>query len=229
VRDLSILSGAAGRVAATPRVRRVQVDELKVPGAWSFTPRQFSDPRGVFLEWFKASVLEEAVGHALTVKQANHSVSSRGTLRGVHFADVPPGQAKYVYCSRGAVLDVVVDIRVGSPTFGVADAVRLDDVDRRGVYLSEGLGHAFLALTDDANVTYLCSEPYNPTGEHGIHPLDPELDLPWPDDVEPLLSDKDAAAPSLAEARESGLLPSYDDCVRFYDALRGGPARHTGQ
>jgi dTDP-4-dehydrorhamnose 3,5-epimerase len=155
------------------------------------------------------------------VKQANHSVSSRGTLRGVHFADVPPGQAKYVYCTRGAVLDVVVDIRVGSPTFGVSDAVRLDDVDRRGIYLSEGLGHAFLALTDDANVTYLCSEPYNPTGEHGISPLDPALELPWPDDVEPLLSDKDAAAPTLAEAKESGLLPSYDVCTAFYENLRG--------
>ena len=138
------------------------------------------------------------------------------------FADVPPGQAKYVYCSRGAVLDVVVDIRVGSPTFGVSDSVLLDDVDRRGIYLSEGLGHAFLALTDDANVTYLCSEPYNPTGEHGIHPLDPELDLPWPSDVEPLLSDKDAAAPTFAEAQSSGLLPAYDDCVRFYDSLRTG-------
>ena len=200
----------------------MQVDELKVPGAWSFTPRQFPDPRGVFLEWFKAGVLAEAVGHPLTVKQANHSVSSRGTLRGVHFADVPPGQAKYVYCTRGAVLDVIVDIRVGSPTFGVSDAVRLDDADRRGVYLSEGLGHAFLALTDDANVTYLCSEPYNPGHEHGVHPLDPELDLPWPDDVEPLLSDKDAAAPTLAEAQASGLLPSYDACVRFYDSLREG-------
>ena len=200
----------------------MQVDELKVPGAWSFTPRQFPDPRGVFLEWFKAAVLEEAVGHPLTVKQANHSASSRGTLRGVHFADVPPGQAKYVYCTRGAVLDVVVDIRVGSPTFGVSDAVRLDDVDRRGIYLSEGLGHAFLALTDDANVTYLCSEPYNPGHEHGIHPLDPELDLPWPDDVEPLLSEKDAAAPTFAEAQSSGLLPSYEQCVTFYDSLRGG-------
>ncbi|TAL19246.1 MAG: dTDP-4-keto-6-deoxy-D-glucose epimerase [Frankiales bacterium] len=200
----------------------MQADELKVPGAWVFTPRQFPDPRGVFLEWFKASVLEGAVGHPLTVKQANHSASSRGTLRGVHFADVPPGQAKYVYCTRGAVLDVVVDIRAGSPTFGVSDAVRLDDVDRRGIYLSEGLGHAFLALTDDANVTYLCSEPYNPTGEHGIHPLDPELGLPWPADVEPLLSEKDAAAPTLAQAQESGLLPSYDDCVRFYDRLRTG-------
>jgi dTDP-4-dehydrorhamnose 3,5-epimerase len=200
----------------------VDVTELKIPGAWAFTPRQFPDPRGVFLEWFKAAVVEEAVGHRLALAQANHSVSSRGTLRGVHFADVPPSQAKYVYCTRGAVLDVVVDIRVGSPTFGVSDAVRLDDVDRRGVYLSEGLGHAFLALTDDANVTYLCSEPYAPAREHGVHPLDPALELPLPDDIEPLLSEKDAAAPTLAEAQEQGLLPSYDACLAFYETLRGG-------
>jgi dTDP-4-dehydrorhamnose 3,5-epimerase len=200
----------------------MQVDELKVPGAWSFTPRQFPDPRGVFLEWFKAQVLEEAIGHPLRVAQANHSVSARGTLRGVHFADVPPSQAKYVYCTRGAVLDVVVDLRVGSPTFARSDAVRLDDGDRRGVYLSEGLGHAFLALTDDANVTYLCSEPYAPGREHGVHPLDPELALPWPDDVPPLLSDKDAAAPTLAEAQDSGLLPQWEDCQAFYESLRAG-------
>jgi dTDP-4-dehydrorhamnose 3,5-epimerase len=200
----------------------VQVDELKIPGAWAFTPRQFPDPRGVFLEWFKGDVVAEAVGHRLSLAQANHSVSSRGTLRGVHFAQVPPSQAKYVYCTRGAVLDIVVDIRVGSPTFGVSDAVRLDDVDRRGVYLSEGLGHAFLALTDDANVTYLCSQPYAPAREHGIHPLDPALELPLPDDVPPLLSDKDAAAPTLAEAQEQGLLPAYDDCLAFYETLRGG-------
>lgn len=200
----------------------MQVDELKVPGSWVFTPRQFPDPRGVFLEWFKASVVEEVVGHRLALAQANHSVSSRGTTRGVHFADVPPGQAKYVYCTRGAVLDIVVDIRVGSPTFGVSDAVRLDEVDRRGVYLSEGLGHAFVALSDDANVTYLCSEPYNPTGEHGVHPLDPTLDLPLPEGIEPLLSDKDAAAPTLAEAQEQGLLPQYDECLAFYVRLRTG-------
>ena len=200
----------------------MQVTELAVPGAWSFTPRQFPDPRGVFLEWFKADVLAEAVGHPLTVKQANHSVSSRGTLRGVHFADVAPGQAKYVYCSRGAVLDVIVDLRVGSLTFGVSDAVRLDDVDRRGVYLSEGLGHAFLALTDDANVTYLCSEPYAPGHEHGVHPLDPDLALPWPSDVEHLLSEKDAAAPSLAQAQASGLLPDFATCQALYASLREG-------
>lgn len=200
----------------------MQVDALSIPGAWVFTPRQFPDPRGVFLEWFKAGVVEEAVGHRLALAQANHSVSGRGTLRGVHFADVPPSQAKYVYCTRGAVLDIVVDIRVGSPTFGRSEAVRLDDVDRKGVYLSEGLGHAFLALTDDANVTYLCSEPYSPGREHGIHPLDPDLGLPLPADVAPLLSDKDAAAPRLAEAKEQGLLPSYHDCLAFYDRLRTG-------
>jgi dTDP-4-dehydrorhamnose 3,5-epimerase len=202
----------------------VQVDELSVPGAWSFTPKQFPDPRGVFLEWFKADVLADALGHPLTLKQANHSVSARGTLRGVHFADVPPGQAKYVYCSKGAVLDVVVDVRVGSPTFGRSDAVVLDDVDRRALYLSEGLGHAFLALTDDANVTYLCSEPYAPGREHGVSPLDPALGLAslpgWPADLTPLLSDKDAAAPSLAEAADAGLLPSYDACSAFHRSLR---------
>jgi dTDP-4-dehydrorhamnose 3,5-epimerase len=198
----------------------VQVDELKVPGAWSFTPRQFPDPRGVFLEWFKADALEQVLGHRLQVAQANHSVSARGTLRGVHFADVPPSQAKYVYCTRGAVLDVVVDIRVGSPTYGVSDSVLLDDQDRRGIYLSEGLGHAFLALTDDANVTYLCSTPYAPGREHGVSPLDPALDLPWPSDVEPLLSDKDAAAPTLEQAREQGLLPTMEQCQARYTDLR---------
>ena len=198
----------------------MKVEELRVPDSWVFTPIQRPDPRGVFLEWFKAPVFREAVGHDLVVKQANHSVSSKGTLRGVHFADVPPGQAKYVYCTKGAVLDIIIDLRVGSPTFGVSDAVQLDDSDRKAVYLSEGLGHAFLALTNDANVTYLCSEPYNPTGEHGVHPLDTDHALPFPDDVEHLLSEKDEAAPSFAEAQASGLLPSYAACQEFYARLR---------
>jgi dTDP-4-dehydrorhamnose 3,5-epimerase len=200
----------------------VQVAELAVPGAWVFTPQQFPDRRGVFLEWFRTDALSAVLGHAFAVRQANHSVSGKGALRGVHFADVPVGQAKYIYCTRGAVLDVVVDLRVGSPTFGRSDNVRLDDVDRRGVYLAEGLGHAFLALTEGASVTYLCSQPYAPRREHGLHPLDPELDLPWPAGAEPEVSDKDAAAPSLADARTSGLLPTYDACLRFYDSLRTG-------
>ena len=196
--------------------------ELAVAGAFEFTPRSFADQRGLFVSPMQEEPFVAAVGAPFPVAQTNHSVSARGVLRGVHFALVPPGQAKYVYCTRGAVLDVVVDLRVGSPTFGVSDAVRLDEQDRRGVYLSEGLGHAFLALTDDANVTYLCSTPYAPGREHGVHTLDPELALPWPSDVEPLLSDKDTAAPSLAEARDGGLLPSYEQCTAYYATLRGG-------
>jgi dTDP-4-dehydrorhamnose 3,5-epimerase len=200
----------------------VQVDALPIDGAWVFTPRQFADERGVFLEWYKAAVLAPAVGHPLALAQGNSSISRRGVLRGVHFADVPPGQAKYVCCPVGRVLDAVVDIRVGSPTFGRVETVVLDDVDRRAVYLTEGLGHAFLALSDDAVVTYLVSTPYTPERGHELHPLDPELGIPWPGDVQPRLSPKDAAAPTLAAARETGLLPSYDACRAVYDTLRTG-------
>jgi dTDP-4-dehydrorhamnose 3,5-epimerase len=192
----------------------LQVDGLAVPGALVLTPRQHHDDRGVFLEYFTAAALAEAVGRPLEVAQANCSVSRRGTVRGIHFAAVPPGQAKYVTCARGAVLDVAVDLRTGSPTFGAWDSVTLDDRERRCVYLPEGLGHAFMALTDDATLLYMCSTPYNPTREHGINPLDPELSIGWPTDIDPLLSPKDEAAPTLAEAGRLGLLPSYDACLR---------------
>jgi dTDP-4-dehydrorhamnose 3,5-epimerase len=198
----------------------MHIRELAVAGAFEVTPRLFSDPRGTFLEYYQAAALEEAVGHRLALAQANCSVSARGVVRGVHFADVPPSQAKYVTCLAGAVLDIAVDIRVGSPTFGAWDSVLLDDRDRRAIYVAEGLGHAFMALTGDATVAYLCSAPYAPGREHGVHPLDPELGLGWPSDVPPLLSDKDAAAPTLAQAREAGLLPDYDECLAFYAALR---------
>jgi dTDP-4-dehydrorhamnose 3,5-epimerase len=195
--------------------------ELSISDAWEFTPRVFGDDRGAFLEWFKAEVFADAVGQPFSLAQANHSISRRGVVRGIHYASVPPSQAKYVYCPQGAVLDVIIDIRVGSPTFGQVDSVLLDDVNRRAVYLSEGLGHAFMALQDDSLVTYLCSTGYNPGGEFGTHPLDPALDLPWPADIEPVLSDKDAQAPTLAEAARLGLLPSWDDCQAFYGSLRG--------
>ena len=199
----------------------MQVDSLAVADAFVLTPRQFPDSRGVFMEWFSASAFSDAVGHPLDLAQANCSVSSRGTLRGVHFADVPPGQAKYVTCATGAVLDVVFDIRVGSPTYGAHHAVLLDTVDRRALYLPEGVGHAFLALEDNSTVMYLCSTGYNPSAEHGINPLDPALGIEWPADIEPLLSDKDRDAPLLAEAEASGLLPLYADCVARYAELRG--------
>lgn len=204
----------------------MRVRELEVPGAWEFTPRQFGDPRGVFLEWFKSDLFVESLGHPLDLRQANCSVSEAGVIRGVHFADVPPGQAKYVTCTKGAIIDVAVDLRVGSPTFGRWDAAVLDDVDRRALYLSEGLGHAFMALEDGSTVVYLCSTGYDPAHEHGVHPLDAEIGIEWPTSdragrpVTPKLSDKDLAAPGLSQARESGLLPTTDQVAEHIASLR---------
>lgn len=204
----------------------MQFRELAVPGAWEITPKQFGDPRGVFLEWFKAAPFGESAGHPFDLQQANLSVSAAGVLRGIHFADVPPGQAKYVTCAKGAVLDVVVDIRVGSPTFGQWDSVLLDDVDRRAIYLAEGLGHAFMSLEDDSTVLYLCSAGYAPGREHGIHPLDPAIGIDWPTTgrdgrpIEPQLSDKDTVAPTLEQARADGLLPQLADVEAYLASLR---------
>jgi epimerase EvaD len=203
----------------------MQFRPLSVPDAFEFSPRAFPDERGLFIAPFQEDVFRNAVGHPLRLGQSNHSVSRRGTIRGIHFADTPPGQAKYVYCPRGSLLDVIVDVRVGSPTFGRWDAVVLDSRDFRAMYLAEGLGHGFVALEDDTVMTYMCSEPYNPTGEHGITPLDPALDLPWPADIEQIISDKDRVAPTLAEAEEQGLLPVYADCVAYYDKLRSASDR----
>ena len=194
--------------------------QLAVPDSYVVDLLPHGDTRGRFTEWYKAETLAGATGFGLALAQANHSVSARGVLRGVHFALVPPGQAKYVYCPAGRVLDVVVDVRVGSPTFGVHDSVVLDSREPRALYLAEGLGHAFLSLADGSSVTYLVSSGYDPAREFGISPVDPELDLPWPAEVAFELSAKDRQAPTLAEARERGLLPTMDQCRARYAEQR---------
>ena len=199
----------------------MQYRELDVPGAWEVTTHHHGDARGLFLEWFKDAPFAQAAGHSLDLQQANMSVSAAGVVRGLHFSDLPPGQAKYVTCARGAVLDVVVDIRVGSPTFGRWDSVLLDDVDRRAIYLSEGLGHAFMSLEDSSTVLYLCSSGYAPGREHGVDPLDPAIGITWPTrdragrPIDRMLSDKDAAAPSLAAAAAQGLLPTWGEALAY--------------
>lgn len=187
----------------------MDIQPLSIAGAWRIRPRLFGDARGSFAEWFRADVLEEATGYAFSTVQGNISVSARGVVRGIHFADVPPGQGKYVMPVSGAIIDFVIDIRVGSPTFGewVGEELR---AERRDAMLVEpGLGHAFVALDDHTTVSYLVTDVYRPEREHAIHPLDPEIGLEMPRGVDPLLSDKDAAAPSLAEALESGILPTW--------------------
>jgi dTDP-4-dehydrorhamnose 3,5-epimerase len=202
-------------------VSKLKVRELNIPGTWEITPTIHGDSRGLFFEWLTDSGFTSFAGHRLDVRQANCSVSSAGVLRGLHFAQLPPSQAKYVTCVSGSVFDVVVDIRVGSPTFGQWDSVVLDDTDRRTIYISEGLAHGFLALQDNSTVMYLCSAEYNPKREHTIRATDPALGIDWPlvDGAPASLSDRDAAAPSFDEVRKSGLLPSWEETQRFIASL----------
>ena len=185
----------------------MSVEHLEIPGAWSFTPRKFGDDRGIFFEWFQDSTFQDAAGHTFNLAQANCSVSQKGVLRGIHFADVPPGQRKYVTCLTGSALDVLVDLRVGSPTFGKWNSVLLNTEDRKVVSIPNGVGHGFMALEDDTTIVYLCDQRYNPTGEREIYPLDPELGIGWPTDLVPLLSPKDEAAPRFSDLLDK--LPEY--------------------
>jgi len=200
----------------------MKVRQLAIPGAWELTPSIHGDSRGLLFEWLTDREFTAFAGHRLDVRQANCSVSAVGVLRGLHFAQLPPSQAKYVTCVRGSVFDVVVDIRVGSPTFGQWDSVLLDDKDRRTIYISEGLGHGFLALQDNSTMMYLCSAEYNPQREHTICATDPTLAIDWPliDGVAASLSDRDAAAPSFDEVRAAGLLPTWEETQRFISGMR---------
>ncbi|WP_040832836.1 dTDP-4-dehydrorhamnose 3,5-epimerase family protein [Nocardia brevicatena] len=188
----------------------MQFREMAIPGAWVCTPRTLRDERGGFAETFKASEFEKATGRSFDLLQVNTSVSAAGVLRGIHYTDDPPGQAKYVGCVRGAFLDVVVDLRPASPTFGRWDSVILDDVDRRSVFLSEGLGHAVLSLEDGSTLTYLCSLEYTPEFDHDIDAFDPDLAIDWPTTdragrpLRYLRSAKDAAAPRLETVAATG-------------------------
>ncbi|GIM89123.1 dTDP-4-dehydrorhamnose 3,5-epimerase family protein [Paractinoplanes toevensis] len=180
---------------------------LSISGAWEIIPELHGDARGVLLEWYRADHLSAVTGETFAFAQANISVSAHGVVRGIHYADVPPGQAKYVTCVQGRVFDVIVDLRVGSATFGRWDAVYLDDKDRRAVFLSEGLGHGFCSVTESATVAYLCSTAYDPAREREVHPLDPRLAITWPVDT-PRLSARDKHAPTLTDALVAGLLPA---------------------
>ncbi len=198
----------------------MQIRELTIAGAFEVSPVIRTDERGSFMEWYRHDLLEDAVGHSLDLRQANTSVSARGVLRGIHFADIPVGQAKYVTVPHGAVLDYVVDIRIGSPTFGEWESVLLDSSEFHALYLAEGLGHAFVALTDGATVSYLVSDTYRGEREHGINPLDPRIGLEIPTDIgDLLLSPKDLQAPSLAEAEALGMLPTWEQANAFYHSL----------
>lgn len=186
----------------------MSVEKLDIPDAWVFTPKQFSDDRGMFYEWFQDSTFKEFSGDEFILAQANCSVSQRGTLRGIHCADVPPGQRKYVTCLSGSAQDVLVDLRVGSPTFGKWRSILLDTKSRRVVSVPNGVGHGFMALEDNTSIVYLCDQRYNPDGEFEVNPLDSAIGIIWSQGIQPILSPKDEAAPSLAQVKDR--LPRFN-------------------
>ncbi|MDX3643154.1 dTDP-4-dehydrorhamnose 3,5-epimerase family protein [Streptomyces sp. MB09-02B] len=187
---------------------------LKVHGAFEFFPRAFPDERGRFTAPFQEPAFTEAVGHRFPeVRQVNCSTSRRDVLRGVHFTRTPPGTTKYVYCAHGRALDIVVDLRVGSPTFMAWDAVPLDADAPTAVYFPLGVGHAFLARADHTVMSYLLSDTYVADHEHAVSALDPALGLPLGDESDLIVSARDREAPTVARARSLGLLPRYEDCT----------------
>ena len=200
----------------------MEIAELVVPDAYRVVPAKLSDERGCFYEAFRREEFAAASGHPFAVAQVNYSISRRNTIRGIHGVRTPPGQAKYVTCLRGAVLDMIVDLRVDSPTLGSYAVNRLDSESGVALYIAEGLGHAFQALTDDTCMSYLCSTPYVPGTPFEVNPLDPDLALPWLPLGEPILSAKDRRAPTLAEAAKAGILAGYQDCLDLYSLMRCG-------
>ncbi|MFB4285475.1 MULTISPECIES: dTDP-4-dehydrorhamnose 3,5-epimerase family protein [unclassified Nonomuraea] len=185
--------------------------ELAVAGAYAFFPEVFPDARGDFASPYQERAFVAAVGRPLfPVAQASRSVSRRGAVRGVHYTLVPPGTAKYVYCAGGRALDMVVDLRAGSPTFARWEAIELAAGDGTAVYLPPGVGHAFAALEDDTVVCYLLSEEYRKEHELAVSVFDEEIGLRLPPGLPVLLSERDRQAPTLAEVAALGQLPRYD-------------------
>lgn len=199
----------------------MNIAETGIPNCFRITPHQIPDRRGLFYEALRTDELSAAIGFPFRVRQVNYSVSCRNTLRGIHTTAVPPGQAKLVTCVRGAALDVAVDLRVGSPTYGRFEVTRQDAGSGISVLMSDGIGHAFLALTDDTCMNYVCNEEYVPGTMIDIDARDSEIGIPWDLAGEPIMSDKDRNAPTMAEAAASGLLPTYEECLSLYAKLAG--------
>ena len=196
----------------------MKVTPLKIDGSWLIELHKFEDNRGFFYESFRDDIAKKYFGRGVSIKQSNTSVSKKGSVRGIHYALVPPSQAKYVQCQNGSIVDYVIDIRVGSPTFSQFVEVELSATHPQAIFIEEGLAHAFVALEDETVVTYFVSKNYNPEREKGINPFDSDLNIKWPD-INLELSEKDKLAISLKEAQVQNLLPMFDDCKKFIKSL----------
>ena len=186
------------------------LQELSISGAYVATHRVFSDERGLFREWFKAEELA-TIDKSFSVEQANYSKSKKSVIRGIHYSLAPEGQAKLLTCASGQIVDVMVDLRAGSPTYLNVEYVQLSEDSGNVVYIPTGVGHGFIVESESAAVVYLTSSVYAPEYEKAICPTDIELGINWPLAVGELgiISKADTEAPSLAQAKESGNLPTF--------------------
>jgi dTDP-4-dehydrorhamnose 3,5-epimerase len=181
----------------------MKITETILPGVLIIEPRTFHDDRGYFYETFHAERYEQ-YGIKEKFVQDNFSSSTKNVVRGLHY-QMEHAQGKLVFVTYGQVLDVIVDIRVGSATFGKAITVDLNDQNNRQVYIPPGLAHGFCVLSETANFLYKCTDFYYPASEFGLRWDDPDLQIEWPDIKTPILSAKDAVYPCLKDIPESQL------------------------
>lgn len=187
----------------------MQFEQLSLPGLILITPRVFEDDRGFFLERYNQQTFQEQGGINLSFVQDNHSQSTRGILRGLHYQLPPFAQDKLVWVTRGEVFDVAVDLREGSPTFGQWQGVHLSEHNKQMLLLPKGFGHGFAVLSEIADFQYKVSVPYSREHDRGIRWDDPAIGVAWPVEA-PQLSAKDMQQPSLDEARARGELFQFE-------------------
>lgn len=187
----------------------MKITPLDIQGVWLAESPLWNDERGFFREWFKSEDIKYATGRDFGIEQANISLSSAGTLRGIHYSISARGQAKIITCVTGSIKDVIVDIRPDSENFGKWIEVDLKCDSGKVVIISESLGHGFLALEDNTTIAYLVSTPFSPIDEFGIYPLDEKIGINWGLELSELkISEKDKGAPTLDEQLRNGKLPN---------------------
>jgi dTDP-4-dehydrorhamnose 3,5-epimerase len=186
------------------------LQELSIEGAYILTHKVFPDERGNFREWFKAEEIS-SIDSGFSVQQANYSKSKQWVIRGIHYSLAPEGQSKVVTCASGEVIDVLVDLRLNSPTYLKVEYIELKEDSGSVVYIPSGVGHGFIVQSESAAVVYLTSSGYSPEHEKAICPTDPELGITWPLPAgQPgVISRADTQAPTLTQAIAEGILPTF--------------------
>jgi dTDP-4-dehydrorhamnose 3,5-epimerase len=186
------------------------LQKLFIEGAYLLTHRVFPDERGIFREWFKAEEIA-SIDEDYSVQQANYSKSKQWVIRGIHYSLAPAGQSKVVTCADGKIVDVLVDLRLGSPTYLEVEYIELLEDSGNVVYIPSGVGHGFIVESESAAIVYLTSSEYSPEYEKAICPTDPELGIKWPlpNGEVGIISSADIQAQTLAQAIANGNLPTF--------------------